>query len=169
MSVSDLDIHCAAHQWIVQHGDLATAKAREMVERMRAKRDVDGADTWLRIIVAIGTLGPHRLIATTEKRPPKLGINGHCRCGRLSAPSASRQMLGVSSPMPGSSAPAHLRKHRESPAEPVPLLRIEIGDHGLELLLKRRLFGAIFGIAPRECDPDELGSRFDLGVRRRTA
>jgi hypothetical protein len=57
MSVSDLDIHRAAHQWIAQHGDLATAKAREMVERMRAKGDVEGADTWLRIIVAIGTLG----------------------------------------------------------------------------------------------------------------
>jgi hypothetical protein len=57
MSVSDLEIHRAAHQWIAQHGDQATAKAREMVEQMRAKGDVDGADTWLRIIVAIGTLG----------------------------------------------------------------------------------------------------------------
>jgi hypothetical protein len=57
MPVSDLDIHRAAHQWIAQHGDQATAKAREIVEQMRAKGDVDGADTWLRIIVAIGTLG----------------------------------------------------------------------------------------------------------------
>jgi hypothetical protein len=57
MSVSDLEIHRAAHQWIAQHGDQATAKAREMVEQMRAKGDVDGADTWLRVIVAIGTLG----------------------------------------------------------------------------------------------------------------
>jgi hypothetical protein len=57
MSASDLDIHRAAHQWIAQHGEQATAKAREMVEQMRAKGDVDGADTWLRIIVAIGTLG----------------------------------------------------------------------------------------------------------------
>jgi hypothetical protein len=57
MSVSDLDIHRAAHQWIAQHGDQATAKAREMVEAMRRKGDSEGADTWLRIIVAIGTLG----------------------------------------------------------------------------------------------------------------
>jgi hypothetical protein len=37
----------------------ATAKAREKVNQMRRKRDVEGADTdtWLRIIVAIGTLG----------------------------------------------------------------------------------------------------------------
>jgi len=33
------------------------AKAREMVETMREKGDHDGADMWLRIIVAIGTLG----------------------------------------------------------------------------------------------------------------
>jgi len=30
-----------------------TAKAREMVERMRHKGDNEGANTWLRIIVAI--------------------------------------------------------------------------------------------------------------------
>jgi hypothetical protein len=40
-----------------QHGDDATAKAREMVEKMRRRGDTEGADTWLRIIVAIGTLG----------------------------------------------------------------------------------------------------------------
>lgn len=28
-----------------------------MVEKMRRRGDNDGADTWLRIIVAIGTLG----------------------------------------------------------------------------------------------------------------
>jgi hypothetical protein len=33
------------------------AKAREMVEEMRRKGDYDGADEWLRIIVAIGELG----------------------------------------------------------------------------------------------------------------
>jgi hypothetical protein len=57
MPVSDLDIHRAAHQWIAQHGEQATARAREIVEQMRAKGDAEGADTWLRIIVAIGTLG----------------------------------------------------------------------------------------------------------------
>jgi hypothetical protein len=56
VSVSDFDISRAAHRWIAQHGDQATAKAREMVEQMRAKRDAEGADTWLRIIVAIGSL-----------------------------------------------------------------------------------------------------------------
>jgi hypothetical protein len=57
MPVSDLDIHRAAHLWIQQHGNRATAMAREMVEQMRLKGDAEGADTWLRIIVAIGTLG----------------------------------------------------------------------------------------------------------------
>jgi hypothetical protein len=57
MPPSDLDIHRSAHQWIQLHGDNATAKAREMVEAMRAKGDGEGADVWLRIIVAIGTLG----------------------------------------------------------------------------------------------------------------
>ena len=46
-----------AHLWIQQHGEHATAKAREMVETMRRRGDQDGADTWLRIIVAIGELG----------------------------------------------------------------------------------------------------------------
>ena len=45
------------HQWIQIHGEAATAKAREMVERMRKKGDKDGADVWLRIIVALGTSG----------------------------------------------------------------------------------------------------------------
>jgi hypothetical protein len=57
MPVSDLDIHRSAHQWLSLHRENATAKAREMVEAMRKKGDNDGADTWLRIIVAIGTLG----------------------------------------------------------------------------------------------------------------
>ena len=57
MPVSDLDIARAAHLYIQLHGENATAKAREMVEAMRKKGDNDGADTWLRIIVAIGTLG----------------------------------------------------------------------------------------------------------------
>jgi hypothetical protein len=56
MPVSDLDIHRTARLWMERHGDLAVAKAREMVEAMRQKGDQDGADTWLRIIAAIGTL-----------------------------------------------------------------------------------------------------------------
>ena len=57
MPISDLDIARSAHHWIQQHGDDAIAKAREMVEALRAKGDNEGADTWLRIIVAITTLG----------------------------------------------------------------------------------------------------------------
>lgn len=57
MPASDLDIHRAAHQWIAQHGEAATAKARQKVEEMRRKGDAEGADTWLRIIVAITALG----------------------------------------------------------------------------------------------------------------
>jgi hypothetical protein len=57
MPPSDIDIHRTAHLFIQLHGDEATAKPREMVEQMRRKGDEEGADTWLRIIVAIGELG----------------------------------------------------------------------------------------------------------------
>ena len=57
MAVSDLDIARSAHLFIQLHGDEATTRAREMVKRMRRRGDNDGADTWLRIIVAIGELG----------------------------------------------------------------------------------------------------------------
>ena len=57
MPISDLDIARSAHQWIQLHGNDAVAKAREMVEAMRKKGDKEGADTWLRIIAAITTLG----------------------------------------------------------------------------------------------------------------
>jgi hypothetical protein len=57
MPTFDHDIHGSAHLFIQLHGDGATAKAREIVEEMRRKGDDDGADTWLRIIVAIGELG----------------------------------------------------------------------------------------------------------------
>ena len=56
MAASDLDIQHSAHLWTQTHGDSALAKAREMVEEMRSKGDHDGADTWLRVIVAIGEL-----------------------------------------------------------------------------------------------------------------
>lgn len=57
MPVSDLVIHRFAHLFIQLHGDMATAKAREMVERMRRKGDHDGADTWRHIVEAMGGLG----------------------------------------------------------------------------------------------------------------
>jgi DNA-binding GntR family transcriptional regulator len=43
----------APHLFIQRHGDEAIAKAREMVKEMRREADHDGADKWLRIIVAI--------------------------------------------------------------------------------------------------------------------
>ena len=57
MPLSDLDIHRTARLFSQLHGDEATAKARKMVEEMRRKGDHDGADKWLRVIVAIGELG----------------------------------------------------------------------------------------------------------------
>jgi hypothetical protein len=57
MPVSDLAIHRCACRVIQLCGSRATARAREIVEQMRRKGDHDGADTWLRIIVAIGELG----------------------------------------------------------------------------------------------------------------
>ncbi len=53
MPVSDLDIARSAYLWIQRHGDDAIAKAREMVQARRARSDAEGADTWLRILVAI--------------------------------------------------------------------------------------------------------------------
>jgi hypothetical protein len=57
MPPSDVDIHFAAHLWIQRHGDEATARARQKVDELRREGDTEGADTWLRILVAIGTLG----------------------------------------------------------------------------------------------------------------
>jgi hypothetical protein len=56
-SPSDLDIQRAAHLWMQQYGSLALARAREMVESLREKGDAEDAETWLRIIAAIGTQG----------------------------------------------------------------------------------------------------------------
>jgi hypothetical protein len=64
MPVSDLDVHRTAYLWIQWHGDEAVAKAREMVEQLRRRGDEESADTWLRIIVAIETLG----VPPTESR-----------------------------------------------------------------------------------------------------
>jgi hypothetical protein len=36
--MSDFDIQSAARQWMHQHGEQAIAKARDMVETMRAPR-----------------------------------------------------------------------------------------------------------------------------------
>jgi hypothetical protein len=44
---------------------------RQKVDEMRSKGDVEGADTWLRIIVAIGALGRRRRMCGIEAvKPP---------------------------------------------------------------------------------------------------
>ena len=65
MPVSDLDIFRSANLYLDQHGDQAVAKAREMVETMKRCADHDGADTWLRIIVALEAIqrGPNRALS----------------------------------------------------------------------------------------------------------
>jgi hypothetical protein len=55
--VSNVEIRRSARLWLQMYGDAATAKAREMVEEMRRKGNKGGADTWLRIIVAVSELG----------------------------------------------------------------------------------------------------------------
>ena len=57
MPVSDFDIQRLAHLFIQLDGEQAIARAREMVEEMRRKGDHEGADKWLRVIVAIGEPG----------------------------------------------------------------------------------------------------------------
>jgi hypothetical protein len=56
MTDSDLDIFRAANMYVERYGDEAIAKAREMVRSLKERGDEDGADTWLRIIVAIETM-----------------------------------------------------------------------------------------------------------------
>jgi hypothetical protein len=56
MTVSDLNIFRAANMYVERYGDEAIAKAREMVRSLKERGDEDGADTWLRIIVAIETM-----------------------------------------------------------------------------------------------------------------
>ena len=57
MAAPDLDIHRTAYLFVRFHGDAAAERARMIAERMHSKGDHEGADTWLRIIVAIGELG----------------------------------------------------------------------------------------------------------------
>jgi hypothetical protein len=50
---ADLGIIHSASLFLDLHGDEAVPEARKMATEMRAKGDLDGADTWLRVIVAI--------------------------------------------------------------------------------------------------------------------
>ncbi len=60
MKLSELDILRSARMHLDLHGEQAVAKAREMVRGFSEREDKDGADTWLRIIVAIETMRSER-------------------------------------------------------------------------------------------------------------
>ena len=53
---SDLDVFRSAKLWLDRHGDTAVAEARRRVAELQAAGEREGADVWLRIIVALGTL-----------------------------------------------------------------------------------------------------------------
>jgi hypothetical protein len=57
MAAPDIDIQRTAYLFVRFHGDAAAERARLIAERMHSKGDQEGADTWLRIRVAIGELG----------------------------------------------------------------------------------------------------------------
>jgi hypothetical protein len=57
----DLGIIHSAVMWLELHGNSAIPEARRMASQMRGKGDLDGADTWLKIIVAIGEMQITRL------------------------------------------------------------------------------------------------------------
>lgn len=54
--ITDLDIYRSANLWLAQHGEEAIPKARELAVGFQVKGDLDGSDTWVRIIVAIETM-----------------------------------------------------------------------------------------------------------------
>lgn len=56
MPPSDLDIFRTANLWAARHSDNAVDEARKMPAGFQAADDRDGADVWLRIIVALETL-----------------------------------------------------------------------------------------------------------------
>jgi len=50
---ADLGTIHSATIWLELHGDNAIVEARRQASEMRARGDLDGADSWLKIIVAI--------------------------------------------------------------------------------------------------------------------
>ncbi|GGF00382.1 hypothetical protein GCM10011611_02480 [Aliidongia dinghuensis] len=54
--ISDLDIFRSAKLWLDRHGDAAIVEARCRVAELQSTGDRDGADVWLRIVIAIETL-----------------------------------------------------------------------------------------------------------------
>jgi hypothetical protein len=56
VTVSDLDIFRSANLWVTRHGPAAIAEARKMAAHLQEAGDRDGADVWLRILLAVETL-----------------------------------------------------------------------------------------------------------------
>jgi hypothetical protein len=56
LAISDIEIHRAGNLWLGQHGGNAVAEARRRVADCQEAGDRDGADVWLRIVVAIESL-----------------------------------------------------------------------------------------------------------------
>jgi hypothetical protein len=56
MPISDLEIFQTAKLWADRHGDDAILEARKMVTHFQQLGDRDGADVWLRTILALETL-----------------------------------------------------------------------------------------------------------------
>jgi hypothetical protein len=56
---ADLGVIHSATMWLELHGDNAIPEARRMAAEIRGKGDLDGADTWLKIIVAIEEMRQH--------------------------------------------------------------------------------------------------------------
>jgi hypothetical protein len=50
---TDLSVIHSATLWLERHGDNAIPEARRMATELRGKDGLDGADTWLKIIVAL--------------------------------------------------------------------------------------------------------------------
>jgi hypothetical protein len=56
MPVSDLEIFQTAKLWADRHGDAAIEEARKMAAHFQQVGDRDGADVWLRTILALESL-----------------------------------------------------------------------------------------------------------------
>ena len=56
MAISEMDILRVANLWLGQHGGNAVTEARRRVSQLQEAGDRDGADAWLRIIVAVEAL-----------------------------------------------------------------------------------------------------------------
>lgn len=53
---SEFDIFRSANLWAARHGAAAVKEARKMAQNLQRAGDLDRADVWLRILVAIETM-----------------------------------------------------------------------------------------------------------------